>query len=230
MSNKPLAEIEVPQFITRVKTADSRRAKYYKKKNGGGMYPRSLPKTYAKKVKDGIYSFDAKGYLKDENGEKILANPRTAGEPRYEKLSGNNLLSGYGSPHTRAKLARSLKDFFRPFVQEHVLKHGPITTFPLRVTWDMYTTVEKTHWDLFNLFFYYKYFEDSLHETTDKSDSNAIYYKGKELKPLIPDDNIKFITWAPSPKIIPVDSWDDRKFIFRFYHDKRNELQRIPWI
>lgn len=225
------ATLEIPKFITKVKTADSRRAKYYRKKKGGdGWEPRSLPKTYRQKLKDGIYSMDGR-YLLDEDGNRKLANPQTAGEPRYETLSGNKLLSGYGSPFTRAKLARGLKDFFRPFVQEHVREHGPIEKFPLRVTWDLYTTVEdEPNWDLFNLFFYYKYFEDSLHEETDETDDDPIYYKGEKLQQLIPDDNVQNITWAPGPKLMPVDDWENRKFIFRFYHDKRNRLQRKPWI
>lgn len=229
--SKLQATIEVPKFITKIKTANSRRAKYYKRKKGGdGWYPRALPKTYKKKLKDGIYSIK-KDYLMDENDEKILANPQTAGEPRYETLSGNKLLSGYGSPYTRAKLARGLKDFFRPFVQEHVREHGPIEQFPLRVTWDLYTTVEdEPNWDVFNLFFYYKYFEDSLHESTNMEDDEPILYKGEALTPLIPDDNVQFITWGPGPKIIPVDNWEERKFIFKFYHDKRNRLQRKPWL
>lgn len=219
--SKPLATIEIPQFITKVKTANKRRTKYYKKKKKGWS-PRDLPPTYEEKLESGEYSMDGK-YLLDENGEKKVANPQTAGKPRYETLSGNKLLSGYGSPFTRAKLARGLKDFYRPFIREQIKEHGKIETFPLRVTWDLYTTVEDApNWDLFNLFFYYKYFEDSLHETEDDD--------GNTFESLIPDDNVKFITWAPGPKLIPVDKWEERKFIFRFYHDRRNRLQRRPWI
>ena len=228
---EPLATIEIPEYITKVKTANKIRRKYYKRKKGGdGWKPRALPKTYKAKLKKGIYSMDGR-YLLDENGDKKVANPQNAGTARYETLSGNKLLSGYGSPFTRAKLARGLKDFYRPFVQEYVRENGPIQQFPLRVTWDLYTTVEEEpNWDLFNLFFYYKYFEDSLHESTDKEDDDPIYYKDEPLQQMIPDDNIKYITWAPGPKIIPVDEWKQRKFIFRFYYDKRNRLQRKPWV
>lgn len=225
--SKPLATIEIPKFITKVQTAKKRRKQYYKKKNGKWK-PKKLPKTYKKKLDEGTYSISKRGYLLDEDGERIIKNKQTAGKPRYETLSGNKLLSGYGSPFTRAKLARGLKDFYRPFVQGYILDHGSIQKFPLRVTWGLYTTVEDApNWDLFNLFFYYKYFEDSLHETTEKSEKK---YNGEKLKQFIPDDNVKYITWPPGPKLIPVDNWKDRKFIFRFYHDKRNRLQRKPWI
>ena len=230
MSNKLLATIEIPEFITKVKTANKRRKKYYRKKKGKWK-PKKLPPSYKKKLKNGTYSINKKGYLLDENDERILKNKQTAGKPRYETLSGNKLLSGYGSPFTRAKLARGLKDFYRPFVQEHVREHGPITEFPLRVTWDLFTTVEdKPNWDAFNLFFYYKYFEDSLHETTDEDAKHTYRYEGEDLQPLIPDDNVRYITWPASPKIIPVDNWEERKFVFRFFHDGRKELNKKPWI
>lgn len=226
--SKLLATIEVPKFITRVQTAKQRRAVYFKKNKKGEWKPRNPSKTLQKKIDKGIYSVK-NNFILDENGQREVANRTVAGKPRYEVLSGNKLLSGFASPFTRAKLVTGLKDFYRPFVQEHFLKHGQISTFPLRITWDIYTTVEDSpNWDLFNLFFYYKYFEDSLHEKT--TEDNKIYYKNKPLNPLIPDDNVKYITWGPGPKLIPVDDWENRKFIFRIYHDNRPEFNRKPWV
>jgi len=212
-----LATIEIPKFITRVKMSNKRRKKYYKK-GKKGWKPRNLPKTYKEKLDEGIYSISSRGYLLEEDGTKKLANPQTAGTPKYEVLSGNNLLSGYGSPHIRAKLTGELKDFYRPYVQDYVKEHGPITTFPLKVIWECHTVVEEEpNWDASNLFFYYKYFEDCLHE------------QGEGLYQLIPDDNVSYIIEPPGAKIVPVDNWEDRKFVFSFYHDNRNVLNRKPW-
>lgn len=213
MNSRLLAEIIIPRFITKALVSKKCRAKYYKMGD-------KIPPTYLDK-----YIFDKKGFLVDKEGNRILANPRTAGEPRYEVLSGNKLLSGYGSHHMRNMLVNAMKDFYRPLVQEYIIKHGPITEFPVQVTWDVYTDISSTDWDASNLFFYYKYFEDSLHEKSEKTT-----YKGKPLLQLIPDDSIKYITWAASAKIIPVDNWDDRKFVFKFYYDERKELKRRPWI
>jgi hypothetical protein len=205
---EPLAVITIPKFITQVCISQKRRAKYYKK-------GKAVPPTYLKK-----YNFSKKGFLVDENGKKVLANPRSAGKAKYEVLSGNNLLSGYGSPHTRAKLVRELKNFYRPFVQKDIKENGEITQFPLRVEWELYTTVEANpNWDASNLFFYWKYFEDCLFE----------HSKRPHLLSLIPDDNVKYITHPPGAKIIPIDDWNDRKFVFKFYYDDRNELKREPW-
>lgn len=221
---KQVAQIEIPKFITKVKTSNARRAKYYKK-NKKGWYPRNLPKTFQSKLDKGIYSMK-KGYLLNEDGKKVIANGPSVGKPKYETLSGNKLLSGYGSPHIRATLVKGLREFYRPFVQEYIKEHGPIEQFPLIVKWDCYTTVpedpEQANWDAGNLFFYYKYFEDSLHK--DAKDDPKRYLA------LIPDDDVVYITHPAAPKIIPVDNWNDRKFIFKFYYDDRQELKRGPWV
>ena len=60
---EPLSVIEIPEFITKVKTANKIRTKYYKKKKDGSWYPRALPKTYKAKLKEGVYSMDGKYLL-----------------------------------------------------------------------------------------------------------------------------------------------------------------------
>lgn len=228
MSNNEnfITQITIPKFITKVQVSKKRRAKYYNKYKGKGV-KKKVPKKY----RGDDYKYNKNGYLVDEHGARVIANPRTAGKPRYMILSGNRLLSGYGSPHVRAKLVRELKNFYRPFVQEHIREHGQIKIFPIHVQWDLYTTVEEPFdWDVSNLFFYYKYFEDCLFEQTDENDKHAVYYKGEKLRQMIPDDSIKYVTSSPGPTIIPVDNWEDRKFIFKFYHDDRKQLQRKPWV
>lgn len=198
---KLLGEIIIPKFITKVLISKKRQPKYYTKED-------ILPKKYKNN------NFRGK-YLVDAYGKRIVKNIRSVGTPRYEKLSGNNLLSGYGSHHIRAKIAKELKEFYKPFVKEFVKKNGKFTTFPLRVEWDVYTELEAENWDASNLFFYYKYFEDTLFLPDIQ---------------LIPDDCVKYITFSPGIKIIPVDDWEQRKFIFRFYYDDRKELKREPWV
>lgn len=216
-----LAEIVIPQFITRVQISSKRRKKYWKlgKKQTVESFYESLPKRHKDK------KLDRNGYLIDEKGRRVVSNPIAAGTPKYEILSGNNLLSGYGNPNIRAKLVKSLREFYRPHVQEYIKQHGPIEKFPLRVEWDVYTTVPedptKASWDAGNLFFYYKYFEDSLHKDAEINEKYLA---------LIPEDKVVYITHPPGPKIIPIDNWEDRKFIFKFYHDDRPELRRKPWI
>lgn len=210
-----LTTIEIPKFITHVVLSQKRRAVYYKK---GDKIPKKYTKTKIQK-----------GYVVDENGNKIIKNSRSVGTPKEFKLAGNDFYSGYQHPSIRAKIVRELKSFYRPFIQEHIINHGSITKFPLRIEWEVYTTVDSSNWDASNLHFYYKYFEDCLFESTDFN-KNFIKYKNKNVEQLIPDDSIKYITHPASPKIIPIDDWNDRKFIFKFYYDNRDELQRKPWI
>ncbi len=209
-----LRTIEIPKFIINVQLSKKRRTVYYKAKD-------NLPKKYKKcKIK--------KGYYVDENGERLIKNPRVAGKPKVLKLAGNDFYTGYQHPSVRAKVVRELKAFYRPFIQENIRQFGAIETFPLNVEWDVYTDVSNPNWDASNLGFYYKYFEDCLFESKNY-DGSPILYKREPVKQLIPDDNIVFITFPPGPKIIPVDNWEDRKFVFRFYYDDREELKRTPW-
>lgn len=190
-----VSEITVPRYITKVQLSRKRRPKYYKSGE-------KIPKKYSD------YQFDTKGFLIDPEGNKLIKNKAFVDKPRFQILSGNNLISGYGSPHIRAKLARELKNFYRPFLLDYVKEHGPIENFPLKVEWDVYTVnVREGTWDASNLYFYYKYFEDTAVDVG-----------------LIPDDCVKYITWSPGAKIIPVENWDDRKFVFRFIHETRNEI------
>ena len=192
-----LQTITVPRYITRIKVADKRRAKYYKAGN-------KIPKKYSNKD----YKF-VKGFLVDLNGDRVIANPRSVGKPRYEAISGNKLTSGYSSPFIRNKITISLHNFYRPFVRSMRV----ITKYPIRMEWDFYTTINQTNFDLSNFWFYLKYFEDTLVE-----------------EGIIPDDNVEFITHSASPKLIPVERFGQRKFVSRFYHDDREDFHRLaPW-
>lgn len=85
-----------------------------------------------------------------------------------------------------------------------------ITLFPLRIEWDFYTVLGQADWDMDNMSFYWKYLQDTLVEES-----------------IIPEDNIKYITFPPSGKLYPVEDWEDRKFIIRFYHDDRSEITKL---
>lgn len=209
-----LRTIEVPKYIREVMLSRSRRPEYYHKDKG-----RKIPKKYMKELPSGKYFFNGKGFLvNNETGKRIVSNSSISNKPRYVKLSGNRLITGFGSPHVRNKIVNSLKDFYAPFVREHLQEYGPITQFPLRVEWDFHTVIEdKDKFDASNLFFYYKYFEDALFKDFDGIS-------------LIPDDNIRYVTHPPGPKIIPIENDEDRKFVFRFYYDDRAELKRSPWV
>jgi hypothetical protein len=226
---KPLQTLTIPEYKTKVKTSNKRRKKYYNKYKGKGV-SRSyedydgatipLPKTYKKKVDDGIWDWTSNGYLVDESGDRVVANPRAAGTPNYESLSGNNFSSGYVQPIVRAKLVTALKDFYRPFVQDQLDAFND-EDFPLVVDWECYTTLNRSVFDLSNFWFYYKYLEDCLHEEED-SDGNPV-------TEIMPDDSIEYVTAPARPTLYPVEEWEDRKFVFRFYTDPRKNIINHPF-
>lgn len=206
----PLQTLVIPEYLTKVKLSDSRRATYYPEHKRD-----SLPKKYRNtgfKFKD--------GFLVGPDGERVIANPKAAGTPKFEIVSGNKLSTGYGSPHIRNTITNALKDFFRPFARSLT----PFTDdqYPLRVEWDLFTTVDRSNFDLSNLWFYYKYFEDCLHES--KNPITGELYDA----PIIRDDSVKYMTHSPGPKLVPVKHFDERAFVFRFYRDDRPELLSHP--
>lgn len=206
--NELIAEIEIPEYPTKIKMSEKTRPVYYKL-NKTRWNPRKLPKTYRAKLEKGIWSKDDDGYLRDEDGEKILANPQKAGKPNYEYLSGNRFTSGFGHYMVRKKIVDGLKEYYKQFIDIE-----PIEQFPLICEWDFYSKVKgAANFDMSNFWFYYKYFEDCL---VDEG--------------IIPDDNIQYVTKPGAPLFIPVDDWDDRKFVFRFYLDDRGILnEKETW-
>jgi len=193
MESNLIAEIVIPKYITHVMISKARRKKYFKKGD-------DLPKKYQKPE----FKWNSQGFLIGPDGDRPLKNPRAAGTPKYEVLSGNKITSGYATPHIRNKIAGALKDFYRP----HVKKMSPITQFPLRIDWEFYTTVDPANFDMSNFWFYYKYFEDTLTR-----------------QGIIPDDSIEFVTSPAAPILVPIDNFDNRKFIFRFYQDDRQAIK-----
>lgn len=232
-----LQSITIPEYIIKVQTSKKQRKRYYSKKSkktwdydesqmegyeaikkdyNGPPYKLPAPKTKLIKVYEGNYQWKGR-YLADANGERLVANSQQAGTPNYEKLSGNRFASGFGSHHIRNTLVHGLKDFYRPFVHQQ-LKPIKDDQFPLWIDWHLYTTIPKRMFDLTNFWFYYKYFEDCLFETEDPN--------GNKLQPIIPDDNIEFITKpGVAPILHPIADWEHRKFVFKIYKDNRSCLQ-----
>ena len=213
-----LQTLIIPQYQAEVQISKSQQKKFYKKKRGG-FYPRKLPKTYRDKLANGLYSIGSDGLVLNEKGQPILANPGKAGKPKIKKLNGNEFASGFSTHFIRAKLVNAMKDFYRPIVREQMIPFQQ-EDYPLWVDWHLYTTIKPRLFDLTNMWFYWKYLEDCLFETEDPD--------GHPLDPIIPDDNIKYITKpATAPIFHPIDNWEDRKFIFYFYKDDREEFNNF---
>jgi hypothetical protein len=134
-------------------------------------------------------------------------NPRVAGKAKHKKLSGNNFFSGYGSHHIRKRLAGALKASFVEVIKASDLKPLKAKDYPTKVTWEIHCPRGLANWDLDNLWFYKKFFIDACREAG-----------------ILREDTIEFITGFGETLWYPVETDEDRKFVFTFTKDNRRCL------
>jgi hypothetical protein len=191
---KLLLEITIPEYITRVALSESRRAVYYSTK-GKRKPPKSL-------LKNPQYVVDKKGFLRNRvTGDKVVANKKVVGTPKFQKINGQDFYSGFGSHHIRMKIVAGIKNFMRPFIRQI----PPIAEYPVQFEMDLYNVIGEGNWDLDNLWIYTKCFQDLLVE-----------------EGIMPDDNIQFVTKPAAPEFFPIADESERKLVFRIYKDERN--------
>jgi hypothetical protein len=189
-----LQEITIPNYITHVMLSKKRKIVYYNIKG-----KRKPPQKY---LKDKLYIIDNKGFLRYRpTGEFVVANKRTAGTPKYQKINGQDFYSGFGSPFIRNTMVTEIKRSLLPYAK----RVPKIVEFPIQFEMELYTTIDEGNWDLDNLWIYSKCFQDVLVQAG-----------------IIPDDNIQFITKPAAPEFFPVKTPEERKIIFKIYKDERN--------
>jgi len=181
-------------------TLSKKRKPIYYNKNPGKLRKTKIPKRYKNNLTD------IEGYILDEAGNRIMANSRSAGTPKY--LSINNQHIYAGNYLTRVRIVNGLKEFLYPYVVNLPI----IRELPVIIDCELFTIPGAANWDIENFgVIYSKVFNDLL------------VSEGK-----IPDDSVRFITQPGSgPKFTPVASIDDRKIIYTFYQDLRAEVQQL---
>lgn len=103
---KELLRIVIPNYITHVKLCNSRPSKFYTRNI-------RLPEKYNNEE----YSFSAYGILTENaSGKAVLANPKTAGTPRYKKINGQEIYNGKLSPVERSLMIKEMKAFYRKYL------------------------------------------------------------------------------------------------------------------
>lgn len=158
-----------------------------------------IPKKYKN------YKFNTEGYLINENGNRIVANAKSAGTPKYQAI--NNQFIYAGNYSVRMNIVNGLKKFLLPYVQQVPI----ITTLPIIIECEIYQVPGRNNWDIENFgVIYSKVFNDLL------------VSEGK-----IPDDSIRYITKPGSgPLYTPIENIEDRKMVFYFIHDNREVIQQ----
>ena len=190
-----MTEIHIPKYITHVQLSKARKAKYYKR---GTAVAKNRPAKYKTKA----YKFNAAGYLCSPSGERVVANSKSVGTPRYLKINGQQLYSGNMNAMIRSKVVNEIKSFFHQFV-----KDLPPMKVPVRLESDLYAPLAAKNWDLDNQWIYHKCFLDAL--------VNA---------GVLPDDNVMFVTQAPAFRYFPVDSDEERAITYRIIPEDREEI------
>lgn len=179
---KPLFEITIKDYPIRMKVADKRRPKYYKKNS-------KIPKKYQDRTK---FNFDDKGRLVDlETNEPLISNPRSAGTPRYLIINGQKLHNFSYSYFDRNKIMHHLKDFF----STHLSQLPPFQDFPLIIRGEVYRPWNPNdRWDVDNMQApYVKAFHDALTDCGLIPDDMALYISGPLSFRFTPADEFKFV-------------------------------------
>jgi len=190
-----MIELTIPEYITHVQLSKARKAKYWRRKDES-----KLPKKYMDRKK---YKWNKEGYLVlFPGGQKVIANPKSAGTPRYLKINGQSIYSGNMRPMVRAKVVNAIKDFFRTYTDTI-----PKQQVPIRLECDIYAPLAAKNWDLDNQWIYHKCFIDALVA------SEVIF-----------DDNVMFVTQSPGFRYFPVDEPEQRKLVYRIIPDDRPEI------
>lgn len=198
--------IEIPQYIRKVKLSNARVKKYYEK---GKKEPKA--KKYKDTTKYAWKSLKGRKFLVDlETEERVIANPRSVGTPRYITINGQKIYNGEVSKHVRNKVLSAIKENFTPYINKMPEVH--LEEFPIKISLELHDIIREpgsnSLWDLDNRAWpYIKAFQDCLTGNKDKTGR-------KRCKQVIPDDNVLFITQTPVPKFIPIDDEEDRKLVF----------------
>jgi hypothetical protein len=212
---KLLHEITMPNYPRKVRTALSRKTKYFKpndklpKRFYADITLTKLKPQYVFKevvlsqtVNRTKKSFKSETRLFDTTkNESVIKNPRVAGTERFVIINGNYIYNGKYDPFTQGKIIEHIHNWMKPFLQAL----QPITEFPLYIECEVheYKTDEivgSRKWDVFNRAFpFTKSFEDVLQELG-----------------IIPGDDVDYII-CPSHPIYKEITSGEPKLIFKIY-------------
>lgn len=157
-----IKKLLINDFPRKIKISNKRRRKYYDKSS-----KKNIPKKYLNTSKYVYKKFGDREFLIEvSTGEKVIANPRTADQPRYKTVSGQEIYSGNLHHHTRNKIMQELKQFFLRQFEINELTPFDENMFPLIITGELFSPYyeqKNNDWDVDNFQFpYVKAFHDAL--------------------------------------------------------------------
>lgn len=190
-------QLVLEQYPTSAIVSKSRRPKYYSSKPGRGRVNK-LPK---KMEKEG-YTIDIEGYYLNLQGERVVSNTGTVGKPGTIPI--NAQVFYVGKPFQRMAIKNFVQEYLLPYVQQM-----EIIDYPVYMESEVHAVYEHRLPDMNNIGYVW-----------DKILTDVMVAEG-----IIFDDSPLYITRPGSaPLYVPIDDPENRKIVFRFYHDKRKEI------
>lgn len=201
-----IANIVILNYPDKVLIAKARRPKYYLSMESKLTGNREIPKTFQNPEK---YKFDERGILiKIATGEPQLANPQTAGKPRYWVVNFQDIWNGNMAKQDRAMKVDKLKSILRPYIQNL----EPITTFPIGIELVIFDT--ECPVDISNKgVIYTKIIEDLLVNTNKDKEDN---------KHIIPDDSVNYINDSGRCKFVKIEDESEKRMEIRIFRSNQN--------
>jgi hypothetical protein len=194
----PLREIFIPNYPSKIKVSDKRRATYYRE---GKKIP--------KRCQNENYTFKDGVLVHAETGEKVIKNSRSVGTPKFWSVNFQAIWNQQIKYQDRANVTKKLKDFFRPYVE--VLE--PINEYPIRI--EMFLFDQNMPVDVDNKGVIFTKVITDLLVNTNKDEVNN--------KKIIEDDSSEYINDIGRCKWIKIKEEEQPKMIIRIWKSN-NEL------
>lgn len=195
-SENTLTVIVIPDYPDKIVVAKARRPVYYVQL-GGPVKGRRTPQKYINNPK---YVFKEGVLYHRDSGLPVVANPRTAGKPRYWVVNFQQIWNQSITKQDRAGKVGKLKDILEPYIK----KIKPIKTFPVEISITMFDT----------------------QCPVDVSNRGAIYTKVIEdllvTNGKLPDDNIDYVNCSGRTKFIKVENVEEKRMEIRISKSDNN--------
>lgn len=191
--SKVLRNIVIPQYPDKVMIAKARRPVYYVSGDARVRGRTNIPSSL---IANPNYLFDSDGVLIDKRtGEPRLANPRTAGTPRYWVVNFQDIWNQSITKQDRAMKVDKLKAIIRPYIKK--MRVLPKTAYPIEINITLYDVAMPV----------------------DISNRGAIFTKVIEDllvdEKKIPDDSVYYINCSGRTKFVSVDTLEEKKMVIK---------------
>lgn len=139
MTRQLLRQIVIPDYPDQVLISKARRAVYYVSKISLVKGKTEIPKSFLKDRTK--YKFDERGVLMNvRTGSAQLANPKTAGTPRYWRVNFQDIWNGSMAKHGRSSRIDKLKEIIQPHIAFHRKNIGFLADKPIAIEIFLYDT------------------------------------------------------------------------------------------